>query len=73
MKKVPTLSVTKPKSIIIDGNLHYNFKIMCKGKSLKIGGVIEDLITLYLDNPKKIHLMIEDAKEFNYEMLHKDR
>ena len=66
MEKVQTLRVAKPKSIIIDGNLHYNFKIMCKGKSLKIGGVIEDLITLYLNDPKKIQIMIEDIKEFNY-------
>jgi len=73
MDKLQTFSVTKPKSIIIDGNLHYKFKTMCKGKSLKIGGVIENLITLYLNDPKKIHSMIEDTAKINYEELHKNR
>ena len=54
MKEILTLNETKPKSVIIEGNLHSRFKMLCKGKSLKIGGVIEDLITLYLNNPKKI-------------------
>lgn len=54
---------TKPKSIIIDGKLHSQFKILCKGKSMKIGGVIEDLIRLYLQNPKKIQVMIEESKD----------
>ncbi len=54
---------TKPKSIIIDGKLHSQFKILCKGKSMKIGGVIEDLIRLYLQNPKKIQIMIEESKD----------
>jgi len=53
----------KPKSIIIDGNLHNRFKVLCKGKSLKIGGVIEDLIKVYLDNPKEVQEMINDYKE----------
>jgi len=56
---------TKPKSVIIDGKLHNKFKILCKGKSLKIGGVIEDLISLYLDNPKKTQILIEENKENN--------
>ena len=47
---------TKPKSVIIAGDLHNRFKILCKGKSLKIGGVIEDLIRLYLNDPKKIQI-----------------
>lgn len=63
MKELITLNETKPKSIIIEGNLHNKFKILCKGKSLKIGGVIEDLITLYLNNPKKIQTLIEESKE----------
>ena len=49
----------KPKSIIIDGDLHYKFKVLCKGKNLKIGGVIENLIELYLSNPKKIQDLID--------------
>jgi hypothetical protein len=54
---------TKPKSIIIDGKLHNQFKILCKGKSLKIGGVIEDLIKLYLIHPKETQQMIDKIKE----------
>jgi hypothetical protein len=53
----------KPKSIIIDGELHNRFKILCKGKSMKIGGVIEDLIKLYLRNPKDIQTLIDANKE----------
>jgi hypothetical protein len=55
--------LVKPKSIIIDGELHNEFKTLCKRKSLKIGGVIEDLIRLYLHNPGRIHVMIEESKE----------
>lgn len=54
---------TKPKSIIIDGDLHDKFKMLCKGKNMKIGGVIESLIRLYLNNHKKINLMIEESKD----------
>jgi len=72
MKEMLTFNETKPKSVIIEGNLHSRFKLYCKGKSLKIGGVIENLIELYLRDPKKIQSMIEEAKEINYEELHKD-
>jgi len=71
MKNIDIFTLTKPKSIIIDGDLHGKFKTLCKGKSLKIGGVIENLIILYLDNPKKIQTLIEEAKTVNYEELHK--
>lgn len=54
---------TKSKSIIIEGNLHNRFKLLCKGKSMKIGGLIEDLIRLYLKNPKEMQKMIEEYKE----------
>lgn len=64
MKELITVSGTKPKSIIIDGELHNHFKILCKGKSLKIGGVIEDLIRLYLRDPKKIQEMIDEQQQF---------
>jgi len=67
MKELLSLNETKPKSIIIDGDLHNSFKLFCKGKSLKIGGVIEDLIKLYLKNPQKIQILIEESKEINYE------
>lgn len=53
----------KPKSIIIDGELHYKFKMLCKGKSMKIGGVIEGMIQLYLKNPKQIQKLIDELKE----------
>lgn len=63
MKDLLTHSDTKPKSIIIDGGLHNRFKLLCKGKSMKIGGVIEDLIRLYLHDPKRIQVMIEESKD----------
>lgn len=63
MENLFTINRTKSKSIIIDGDLHYKFKILCKGKSLKIGGVIEDLIKLYLNNPKDIQKKIDEEKE----------
>jgi len=66
MEELLTINGTKPKSIIIDGNLHGKFKMLCRGKSLKIGGVIENLIRLYLQNPQKIQVLIE---ELNNEKL----
>ncbi len=65
MEETYTLNKTKPKTVIIDGDLHNRFKILCKGKSLKIGGVIEDLIALYMNDPKKIQGLIEEHKERN--------
>lgn len=63
MKELLTLSDTKPKSIIIEGDLHNAFKLLCKGKSMKIGGVIEDLIKLYLRDPKNVQKMIDEMKD----------
>jgi hypothetical protein len=63
MEDLLTMTKTKSKSVIIDGDLHYKFKMFCKGKSLKIGGVIEDLIKVYLDDPKTINKLIENYKE----------
>jgi hypothetical protein len=63
MKELITLNGAKPKSIIINGDLHNRFKVLCKGKSLKIGGVIEDLIQLYLRNPRDLQKMIDEIKE----------
>lgn len=63
MKESDVTCDVKPKSIIIEGELHNRFKLKCKGKSMKIGGVIEDLIELYLDNPKVIQKMIDEIKE----------
>jgi hypothetical protein len=53
----------KQKSILINGNLHNKFKLFCKGKSLKIGGIVENLIQLYLFDSKKIQNMIEEIKD----------
>ena len=55
--------VIKPKSIIINGLLHKKFKNFCMGKSIKIGGIVEDLINLYLKRPKDIQILIDDNKE----------
>ena len=63
MKDLLTLSETKPKSIIISRDLHDSFKMLCKGKSLKIGGVIEDLIKLYLRDPKTLQKMVDEMKD----------
>ena len=60
-----TMKEIKSKSIIVDGNLHNRFKIMCKGKSLKIGGVVEDLMKIYLSSSKVIQKMIDELKEKN--------
>lgn len=51
------------KSIIIDGDVHYKFKIFCKGKNLKIGKVVEDLIKLFMKDSKQIQKLIDDSKE----------
>ncbi len=56
------LNECKPKSIIINGDLHKEFKLLCKGKNLKIGAVIEDLIRMYLNDPKNLEKMIEELK-----------
>lgn len=65
MEELQTINETSPKSIIIDGNLHKKFKIFCKGKSIKIGGIIEDLIKLYLNDSKSIQKLIDELKEKN--------
>jgi hypothetical protein len=63
MSKAVINEEIKPKSIIIDGTIHNRFKILCKNKSMKIGGVIEDLIMLYLHDPKGLQKMIDELKE----------
>jgi len=57
------LLTNKSKSVIINGAIHNNFKTLCRGKSMKIGAVIEDLIKLYLNNPRKIQQLIDENKE----------
>lgn len=53
----------KAKSIIINGEIHYKFKMLCKGKNMKIGALMEDLVLLYLDNPKQVQNQIDEMKE----------
>jgi len=50
------------KSVIIDGELHAKMKNYCMGRKRKIGGIIENLIKLYLDNPKEIENLIDNLK-----------
>lgn len=50
------------KSVIIDGQLHAKMKNYCMGSKRKIGGVIENLIKLYLANPKEIENLIDNLK-----------
>ena len=69
MEKILSVNGAKPKSIIIDGNLHNRFKVLCKGKSMKIGGVIEDLIELYLEKPKDMQKLIDDVKDKRHAQL----
>lgn len=61
--KILTMAKIKSKSVIIDGDVHSKFKLFCKGKNHKIGGVIEDLINLYLSNPKEIQKLIDNNKD----------
>ena len=63
MNNIEVPIATKPKSIIVDGNLHGRFKLLCKGKSLKIGGVIENLMRLYLKDPKWVQEVIDEHKK----------
>jgi hypothetical protein len=80
MDKTIGINGTKPKSVIIDGNLHNRFKLLCKGKSMKIGGVIEDLIKVYLHDPNgmqhvinayKDEVNVEEQRKYVHEALKK--
>lgn len=53
----------KPKSIIIDGETHQKFKMFCKGKSLKMGALVEDLLTLYMTKRHFIQEEIDKIKK----------
>ncbi len=55
----------KFKSVIVNSDVHYKFKMFCKGKNLKIGAVIEDLMRLYLLEPHKLQDMVDIMKEKN--------
>jgi hypothetical protein len=51
------------KSVIIDGQLHADMKKYCTGTKRKIGGVIENLIRLYLANPKQTENLIDNLND----------
>ncbi len=51
------------KSVIINSDLHNKLKIFCRGKNLKIGAVVEDLIQLYLDKSRNIQNLIDENKK----------
>ena len=62
MENVLDMAKIKSKSVIIDGDVHGRFKEHCKNRSLKIGGIIENLIELYLDDPQEIQKLINESK-----------
>ena len=43
--------------------VHNQLKKFCRSKGLKIGSLIEDLIRLYLNNPKVVQKNIDEIKE----------
>jgi hypothetical protein len=51
------------KSVIIDGKLHADMKEYCNKNKRKLGGVIENLIRLYLANPKETENLIDNLKD----------
>ena len=51
------------KSIIVDADLHSRFKLLCKGKNLKLGAVMEDLMLLYLHNTKQTQELMDEVKK----------
>jgi hypothetical protein len=51
------------KSVIIDGDIHSKLKTFCAGKNLKMGGVIENLISLYLKDYKNVQKQIDSLNE----------
>ena len=63
MENVLDMAKVKSKSVIIDGDVHGRFKEHCKNRSLKIGGIIENLIELYLEDPQEIQKLINNTKK----------
>lgn len=60
------LEENKPKSVIISRDIHNEFKNFCRGKNLKIGGVVENLMRYYIDNYSEITKLLEHSKSINY-------
>lgn len=54
------------KSLIIDENRHKNLKEFCQTNSLKMGGVVELLIDLYLKDYKSVQKLIDDNKSSSH-------
>lgn len=47
------------KSIIVNGKIHKEMRDHCRFSKKKIGGLTEDLISLYLSNPSEIEKLID--------------
>lgn len=51
------------KSIIVNGKVHKQMRDHCRFSKKKIGGLTEDLISLYLSNPTEIEKLIDEMKK----------
>lgn len=63
MEALKKVNEKTSKSVIIDGEIHSQLKSLCAGKNLKMGGVIENLISLYLADYKNVQKQIDNLKE----------
>jgi hypothetical protein len=63
MDALKKLTDKTSKSVIIDGDVHSQLKMLCAGKNLKMGGVIENLIRLYLKDYKNVQKQIDNLNE----------
>lgn len=55
------------KSLLIEGDLHNELKVICFKKHKKISGVVSDLIKLYLKSYTKIQKMIDEMNHAEYD------
>lgn len=65
MEALKKVNEKTSKSVIIDGEIHAQLKSLCAGKNLKMGGVIENLISLYLADYKNVQKQIDNLKDGN--------
>lgn len=65
MENVLEKKNVKPKSIIVDPEIHSRFKVFCKGKNFKIGGAIEDLMLAYIAEPRVVREIIDKLKDID--------
>jgi len=63
MEALKKFSDKTSKSVIIDGDVHSQLKSLCVGKNLKMGGVIENLIRLYLKDYKNVQKQIDNLND----------